>query len=114
MYFKRLCWAFLLLIIFSCQNDNLNKDLPNCIHEQIQQIENGTNEFQFTEKVYRYRLGNEFIYYFQSGCCDMFNYAFDENCDVICIDGGFAGISDGERCEDFYKNRKDEVVIWEK
>jgi hypothetical protein len=64
-------------------------------------------------RIVRYLYREHTVYYQPPRCCDVSSQLFDESGKVICLpDGGFTGRGDG-KCPDFFKERKNEKIIWE-
>lgn len=101
-----------VLIMSSCKKEDINTDLPECIEEQIMQIEN--NELENPPiKIWEWKVDGNTYYYFRADCCDYFNDLFDNQCNRICApDGGFTGAGDGN-CPEF-TGEIEETLIWER
>lgn len=109
--------AFLKLFIFllissGCNNEDIPKEVPNCINDKIKNIKEQT-VWNPPAKIYQYQYKGETVYYIPPRCCDIMSTLYDEDCNIICSpDGGIAGNGDGI-CPDFFTNRTDEKLIWE-
>jgi hypothetical protein len=85
--------------------------IPKWLKKVVHELEAARRD-NTTARIIRYRYRNEFVYFLESKCCDMFNNLYDINGKRICSTGGVHGRGDG-KCADFYSERKDEKVIWE-
>lgn len=62
--------------------------------------------------VTQYTYRGQIVYYVPSRCCDVPGRLYDRAGTRICNpDGGMTGRGDG-RCADFFKERKEEKVLW--
>jgi hypothetical protein len=103
---------FSLLLIISCNKEDLPSDIPNCIGDKIQDIADG-DPWIPAAKIYKYNYNNQTVYYFPAHCCDVPSKVYDSNCNLICSpDGGLTGSGDG-LCNDFFASRTNEELIWE-
>lgn len=96
---------------FSCDEIVDEDGATSCIREKIAQIkrEPVTNP---PTAVYSYQYKGKTVYHFITGCCDMYNYVYDVNCNQICApDGGIAGNGDG-KCSDFFNVATNKTLIW--
>ncbi len=85
--------------------------MPKCIKQKIKAIlkQPVSNP---PRSVWEWKVEDETYYYITSGCCDQYNYLYDEKCNVVCApDGGFTGIGDGN-CPSFNGYVK-KILIWE-
>ena len=100
-----------ILLMASCEKLDLKKKVPNCIESKIKKILE--KEVQNPPaKVYEWKDDENTYYYFTSGCCDQFNYLYDDRCDVVCApDGGFTGGGDGN-CPSF-SGSVVKTLVWE-
>ena len=74
----------------------------------------GTNAIDAPQEIWRYRLKGELVYYVPPQCCDIPSALYNQNGEVICSpDGGLTGSGDG-LCPNFFKDRKNGKLIWEK
>ncbi len=65
------------------------------------------------QSIWRYTYHLQTVYFVPPQCCDQFSTLYDSDGKIICApDGGFSGNGDG-KCPDFFKNRKDEKLIWQ-
>ena len=101
-----LCLGSLLLLI-SCEKNSLN--YPDCINTLIQQQRSEISA------VYRYSYLASTVYDFnpEGECCDFTNTIYSEDCKVICVLNGIAGI---QICagDTFYLKATDKTLIWKK
>jgi len=104
---------FLSLMFLGCHKDiavepfNYNKDTPDWLKAKISLMSNDSSSFYTQTKVYRYIWHNEFIYHISiplSSCvyCEL----YDQN-------GNKVQIVNDAMLQDFLKNRKDEILIWQ-
>lgn len=102
--------CFLIAIAtFSCRQDNLAANAPECIEAMIPVEDEAENIVSIT----RYRFEGEKVYYVVSECCDQFNNVYDKDCNVICApDGGITGRGDGN-CPAFFSDATKKKLIWE-
>lgn len=99
------------LTLASCEKLDLAKDAPNCIERKIRKImaEDVRNP---PAEVWEWRVDGETYYYITSGCCDQFNYLYDDRCKEVCApDGGFTGTGDGN-CPTF-NGPVESTLLWE-
>jgi len=102
--------VIVLLDAKSCEKKE-NSEIPICIQQMISDYQNRSTKSpsgKFME--YDYRGKN--VYLFEPPCCDQISKVYDNNCNLICSAGGFTGKVDSI-CQDFYKNRTNEKLIWE-
>lgn len=105
-------FALLALMMFSCTKLDLDKDLPKCIKSTIRRAERGLLKNP-PISVWEWKVDGDTYFYMTFGCCDQYNYLYDENCNEICAwDGGFAGAGDGT-CPEF-NGPIEKTLIWEK
>jgi hypothetical protein len=63
--------------------------------------------------IWWYSYKGKTAYYFPPQCCDQYSRLYDKAGKLLCApDGGLTGLGDG-RCADFFKLRKDGVLIWQ-
>ncbi|MCX6170716.1 MAG: hypothetical protein NTX65_15350 [Ignavibacteriales bacterium] len=99
---------FILTLGCTQSNEPDNPDWVNNLIEQFKSQPVGNPP----QSIWRYSYKDQTVYYVPAQCCDQFSNLFDESGKVICKpDGGFAGGGDG-KCPDFFKERKDEKLIW--
>jgi hypothetical protein len=100
-----LSWSCLLVLILiaGCRKVDLEptsekKDgLPSCVQTYIDTYSQGSST-NFWAQVWRWEDGVNTYYYMNSPCCDMYNFLYDDECQIVCApSGGFAGDGDG-RC----------------
>jgi hypothetical protein len=100
------------LFTLGCNNEDIPKEVPNCIKAKIEDIKEQA-VWNPPAKIYSYKYNNETVYYIPPRCCDIMSTLYDENCNIICYpDGGIAGNGDG-LCPDFFTKRTGERLIWE-
>ncbi|HEX9916613.1 MAG TPA: hypothetical protein VGB16_02650, partial [candidate division Zixibacteria bacterium] len=65
------------------------------------------------QSIWQYEYKGQRVYYIPPQCCDQFSTLYNAAGSVICApDGGYTGEGDG-RCTDFFKERKNEKLIWQ-
>lgn len=104
--------SLLMLVSLSCRKDDVPSDIPACVQQQIQAIkaEPVRNPPGF---ISRFTYKGQTVYFIPSRCCDIPSQLLNEMCTQLCApDGGIGGNGDG-RCSDFYKEARDEQVIWQ-
>jgi hypothetical protein len=102
--------SLLVLLILGCRKDTsveASNNTPEWLEAKISLMSNDTTNYYVLTKLYRYSWNGIFLYYFyipSSSCmyCDL----YDQN-------GNKVQITDDAMLQDFLKNRKDEVLIWE-
>ena len=86
--------------------------VPDCIKKKMDTIKTAPKHEQ-AQRIIEYTYKGKKVYYVQQPCCDFFNLVYDDKCNLIgAPDGGFTGRGDG-KLPDFFKEAKDEKVIWE-
>lgn len=101
----------LFIFTISCDEIIDEDGATSCIREKIEQIKREPVTNPPTE-VYSYMYNGKTVYHFTSGCCDMYNYVYDVNCNLICApDGGITGTGDG-KCADFFTVATNKTLIW--
>lgn len=84
---------------------------PSWVNQLIVQFQNAPPGNP-PQSIWRYDYKGQTVYYVPAQCCDQFSVLYDSKGNVICApDGGFTGGGDG-RCPDFFRERKNEVLIW--
>lgn len=105
------------VIFYSCGSINAQKEkesqneVSNCIEQKIEEFKNKpvTNP---PMSIYQYTYNNTSVYLVSAPCCDRYSILYDQNCNIICHpSGGITGKGDG-KCNDFFKKRTDEKLIW--
>ena len=87
--------AVLLIAVSACNKPDLQTDVPNCIEKKIKKAMNASVQNPPME-VWKWTDNSNTYYYVTSGCCDQFNYLYDDKCNIVCApDGGFSGGGDG-------------------
>lgn len=109
---KFLLSGFLILSIYSCKKSSpVLAGVPDCIIQKIESIQNEPVRNP-PASIWQYEHKGKIVYYEPSYCCDMYSVLYDSDCNIICSpDGGIAGSGDG-KCEDFFRERKNEKLIW--
>ena len=102
-------------------NSNVNKavrqdqakmdKIPKWLKKLVHEYEVGKPEDR-PERIVRYTYRNGFVFFLESKCCDRFDDLYDIGGKQICSLGGKTGRGDG-KCPEFFRERKDEKVIWE-
>jgi len=105
--------AFIVLFCTLACERSYFLDIPDCIMNKIREFEK-SHLCDHGASVYRFVFQDRFVYVFSDGDCgaDMIATVYDENCNVLCGLGGFAGntMCEGVR---FDENATDETLIWE-
>jgi len=82
-------------IIISCEDSDLNIDVPVCIENKIEEIIDNDVSNPPTQ-VWKWEVDGNTYYYITANCCDQFNFLYNEQCELICApDSGFTGAGDG-------------------
>ncbi len=96
--------------LLNCKPSNQQRVLPSCIDSKIEAIKKAPVQNPPTE-IWKWQIDTVAYYYITSGCCDQYNYLYNENCEVVCApDGGFTGKGD-QKCPDFGDNIQ-KKLIW--
>jgi len=102
--------SFLFIAFLSCQNSvesfNYEKDTPQWLKVKIDSL--AVNPDYFGTKVYRYEWNSKFTYYIMipiSSCA---------YCEVYDKNGIKIQFVNDEMFSDFIKNKKNEVLVWER
>lgn len=99
-------------LAFSCENLDIPSDLPECIEDQIKsEVRNSKVRVPNKASVEAYLYNGEKVYIFNpgSGYADWLSTAYNQDCEVICEFGGFAGLN---TCPDFNETAESLGVIW--
>lgn len=98
------------LVLFSCSKTDLNKPVPGCIEQMINDLKK--KEVRNPPvSVWEWNVDGKTYYYITADCCDQYNVLYDENCNIVCApDGGFTGGGDGN-CPEF-KGEILKTLIW--
>jgi len=105
-------FVILLLLSSACNNEDIPKEVPNCIKDKIEEIK-GQAVWNPPAKIYSYRYKEVTVFFIPQRCCDIMSTLYDENCNIICSpDGGITGNGDGQ-CLAFFTNRTEEKLVWE-
>lgn len=111
---KKLCILLLISwLTFSCENLDIPSGLPSCIEDQIKsELMNHQvrSPKKSQVKAYLYLGEKVFIYDPGSGYTDWLYTAINQECEVICEFGGFAGLN---TCPDFNEQAEYLGIIWE-
>ncbi|MFI5135680.1 MAG: DUF6970 domain-containing protein [Chitinophagales bacterium] len=110
---KSLLLAPMLLLLLdakSCEQKN-DSQLPPCIQSMITDYKNRPVKGP-SAKFYEYDYRGKKVYLMEPPCCDQISKLYDDQCNLLCSSGGFAGKVDSV-CRDFFLNRKNEKLIWE-
>ena len=96
------------LLVIACNSESVD---PDCITSKIDIFK--TEACSSGASVIEYEFENQSVFAFEMGDCvaDFFTLILNENCDTICMLGGFAGISE---ClgNDFYANSEEKSILW--
>jgi hypothetical protein len=104
-------FTILLLLLISGCNISETVDGKPWLNKLIDQIksEQVTNP---PSSIWKYEYKGRIVYFRPQICCDQYSYLYDEHGNVIgCPDGGFTGFGDG-RCQDFFSERTNGILIW--
>ena len=95
----------------SCEKIDTEKAVPNCIERKINKIKK--EEVKNPPiSIFEWKVDGETYYYISSGCCDQYNYLYDDKCNEVCApDGGFTGTGDGN-CPEF-RDKAEITLVWE-
>lgn len=105
-----IAYSLLFLSLNSCQKLDLEVDVPNCIETKIMNIMNEPVQNPAAE-VWEWKDDQNTYYYIISGCCDQYNYLYNDKCNVVCApDGGFTGLGDGN-CTSF-QGQVQKTLVW--
>ncbi len=86
---------FLIYLLAACEKPDLAIDVPSCIENKIQDIQNSPVENP-PKEVWLWEYNGVSYYYFTAACCDQFSELYDADCNLVCApDGGFTGMGDG-------------------
>lgn len=99
------------LFAVSCSKDKgaPADQAPVCILTKIEQFKRDQPQ---QLSVWQYEYDGMTVYYIPGAGCMRLGELLDINCKLICHpDGGFTGMGDG-KCNDFFKKRKNEKLIW--
>lgn len=106
-----------ILLIFAIpflQKSSCNKNkstTPSCILQKIEQIK-AQPKWNPPAEVNEYIYNDAPVFLFSSNCCDQYNVAYDENCNVVCApSGGYTGKGDN-KCPDFFEKAKHVRLVW--
>lgn len=87
---------FFILALFSCKNEECEKEIPSCIEIKINEIKSKP-VWNPPGQIWKWETDKGDYYYITSDCCDQWNYLYDEQCNVVCApDGGIDGMGDGK------------------
>ncbi len=94
----------------SCSRTQTLVDVPDCVEKKIRKIQKASAQNPPAE-AWQWKVDGKTYYYFNSSCCDQFNYLYDEKCNVVCApDGGFTGKGDGN-CPTF-SGTIEKKLVW--
>lgn len=100
-----------MLSFGSCKKIDVPKETPKCIKKKIKE------DSGCLQSVYEYDYRGQKVYYFSiTGCPDAGPFLLDEKCDFLCstnISGSWSG-QDTSFCNNFYNERTNEKLIWQK
>ncbi|WP_286757061.1 hypothetical protein [Roseivirga sp. UBA838] len=109
---KLIASTFLLLLALSCDNKGIPVDLPSCIQDQIKTVALNSNvRSPERASVEAYLYNGQRVYVFNpgSGYADWLYTFYNEDCQVVCESGGFAGVN---TCPDFNEKAEFLGVVW--
>ena len=64
------------------------------------------------QSIWKYDFRGGEVYYVPPQCCDQYGLLYDSNGTIICYPDGGTGWGGDGRCQNFFQERKDEVLIW--
>lgn len=115
-----ICAAAFSICLFACGCTKVDvpKGTPKCIKQEIKEtIKNKT----CLKNVHEYDYNGRKVYFFQDDakqCSEACGYLMDENCLYLKGSNGtsICGCAFGQliNCNDFFQNRTNEKLIWEK
>lgn len=110
----RLIGLFCFIGILGCENLDLKEDVPECVEKKIKEFKDSDLTCDSGANVIRYDFQGMQVYLFDPGNCgaDMQAPIYDEQCNIICGLGGFAG---NVMCNgvNFGENATNPTLIWE-
>jgi len=105
-----------LLLLISCgilgPKTDLNEETPQWVLEKIEQSENHEDNL-FTINIWRYIYKERFVFYCKSSKYDVFDRLYSYEGKYLGTPYGVWGLSD-IAVFDFYQEKQDRTVIWEK
>ena len=77
---KRVLYLFVttVLIILACNDEDMLKDVPNCIEDKIEEIKEQA-VWNPPAKIYQYQYKGLTVYYIPPRCCDIMSTLYDED-----------------------------------
>ena len=101
-------FTWLLWSASSCAFDRTYENLPECVAEEIPSV----NPRPFTAtSIYECKLYGETVFLVNHDeCCDQSNFLVDENCNQLCVFGGWSGFP----CDSILNALTDKQLIYEK
>jgi len=102
--------AIVLLDAKSCDKKN-DPQLPACVQQMIGEYASRSTKGP-SGKFFEYDYKGKKVYLFEPPCCDQISKLYDDQCNMLCQAGGFTGRIDS-LCQDFYKTRTNEKIIWQ-
>jgi hypothetical protein len=95
----------------NAETEVVKDSIPSCVRQLIDKSlkEVPPNApVQVEEYVYHAKT----VYVFTAQCCDQYNVAYDDSCNMICApSGGFSGRGDG-KCPGFADSAKYVRIVW--
>jgi hypothetical protein len=113
MHGKYFIIVFFLFSLCACEKPDLNAEVPGCIKKKIIAFSTSKQTCVSGAQVLRYDFQNSQVYVFDPGNCfpDMSCDVYDQDCNIICALGGFAGI-DTCNGENFEEHASNKILIW--
>jgi hypothetical protein len=109
--FKRILFIVGTFIFLSCNESDLDNEVPSCIQDKIEVFKSNEVSNPPTQ-IWKWETNGETYYYITSDCCDQYNYLYNKHCEIVCApDGGFTGNGDGN-CP-IFSNETIKTLIWE-
>ena len=102
---------FAVLIFFpfiGCEKVDVPKGTPKCIKKEIKE----NKDRESLASVYAYEWNGETVYYFDYQDYPG-SYLLDEECNALCA-GGYVSSWQSAPCKDFFNERTNEKLIWQK
>ena len=88
------------IFCFSCKSVDNSESMPTYVRSKIENIQKETVRNPPAE-VWEWNVKGQMYYYFNSPCCDQYNYLYNDACEIMCApDGDFTRKGDQD-CPDF-------------
>jgi len=103
---------FAVLLLLTACSQETQPENPKWVDQLIQEFESqpvGNPPLS----IWRYDYNGQAVYFVPAHCCDIPSVVYDTEGNVLCSpDGGITGGGDG-RCDDFFTQRTNELLIWQ-